>query len=95
VNRKGERRLSPAYDLTFSVDLGAPGYANRHSLTVNSKSENITRQGLESIGLKNDIKDYKILIDKVADSVGKFENLSKELEIDKKLISEIKAEFVK
>lgn len=45
--------------------------------------------------MKNDNKDYKILIDKVADSFAKFEDFSKELEVDKKLISQIKAEFVK
>ena len=50
---------------------------------------------MESVGLKNDIKDNKILIDKVADSVAKFEDFSKEQEVDKKLISQIKAEFVK
>ena len=95
MNHKGEWRLSPAYDLTFSVDLGGRRIIKKKTLTINSKSENITRQDLESVGLKNDIKDYKILIDKVADSVAKFENLSIGLEIDKKLISQIKAEFVK
>ena len=31
MDRKGAWRLSPAYDLTYSVDLAAPSYSNRHS----------------------------------------------------------------
>jgi hypothetical protein len=42
----GKWRLSPAYDVAFSVDLATPKYANRHSLTINGKNENITRSEL-------------------------------------------------
>jgi serine/threonine-protein kinase HipA len=95
MNRKGIWRLSPAYDLTYSVDLAAPAYSNRHSLTVNSKNENITREDMETVGMDNDIYDYKTLIDKVESAVGKFEYYAKELGIDKKLIGKMKADFVK
>ena len=95
MNRKGAWRLSPAYDLTYSVDLTAPAYSNRHSLTVSGKNEDITRQDLETVGLNNDIQDYRTLIDTVANAVGKFEDYSKELDIDEKLIKSVKADFVK
>jgi len=87
-------RLSPAYDLTFSLDLAAPDYINRHSLTINGKNENITRSDLETIALNNDIQDYKTLIDIVTNAVGKFENYAKELNIDERLIKNIRSEFV-
>ncbi len=95
MNRKGNWRLSPAYDLTYSVDLTAPAYSNRHSLTVNGKNEDITREDLETMGLNNDIQDYRTLLDMVANAVGKFEDYAKELEINEKLIEDIKADFVK
>ena len=95
MNRKGNWRLSPAYDLTYSVDLTAPPYYNRHSLTVNGKNEDITREDLETMGLNNDIQDYRTLLDMVANAVGKFEDYAKELEINEKLIEDIKADFVK
>ena len=95
MNRNGIWRLSPAYDLTYSVDLTAPAYANRHSLTANSKNEDITREDLEIIGLNNDIQDYKSLIDVVANAVVKFEDYAKNLGIDGKLIESIKSDFVK
>ena len=95
MNDKGIWRLSPAYDLTYSVDLTAPAYSNRHSLTVNGKNEDITREDLERIGLNNDIQDYRTLIDLVADAVGKLEDYAKEFDIDEKLIENIKTDFVK
>lgn len=93
MNRNGEWRLSPAYDLTYSVDLTAPAYSNRHSLTVNAKNEDITRNDLEKIGSNNDIQDYNSLIDKVIDAVSNFENYAKELNINKELIAKIKADL--
>ena len=94
MNHEGIWRLSTAYDLTYSVDLTAPVYSNRHSLTVNGKNEDITRKDLETVGLKNDIFDYKALMDSVTDSISKFEEYATALDIDKKLINDIKADFV-
>ena len=94
MNRNGIWRLSPAYDLTYSVDLTAPAYSNRHSLTVNSKNEDITREDLEIVGLNNDIQDYKTLIDTVANAIAKFANYAINLGIDKKLIESIKSDFL-
>ncbi len=94
MNREGVWRLSPAYDLTYSVDLAAPAYSNRHSLTVNGKNEGITRGDLETVGLNNDIQDYKSLIDMVANAVTNFETYAKELDIDKELIKSIKTDFI-
>lgn len=95
MSRNGVWRLSPAYDLTYSVDQHAPDYSNRHSLTVNGKNEDITREDLETVGQKNDIHDCKTLLDKVAGAGANFENYAKELGIDGKLIDSIKADFVK
>ncbi|GAE84392.1 type II toxin-antitoxin system HipA family toxin [Bacteroides reticulotermitis] len=95
MNRSGVWRLSPAYDLTYSVDLTAPAYLNRHSLTVNGKNEDITREDLETVGQKNDIQDYKALIDIVAGAIDNFEIHAKELGLDKELITTIHADFIK
>ena len=94
MNRAGVWRLSPAYDLTYSVDMAAPAYSNRHSLTVNGKNENITREDLETVGFNNDIPDSKALINTVACAIANFEHYAEELDIDEKLIESIKADFV-
>jgi serine/threonine-protein kinase HipA len=95
MNRNGVWRLSPAYDLTYSVDLAAPAYSNRHSLTVNGKNENITCEDLETVGLNNDIQDYKTLIAIVVNAIANFEDYAKDLGIDGNLIERIKEDFIK
>lgn len=95
MNSDGVWWLSPAYDLTYSVDPTAPAYSNRHSLTVNGKNEDITREDLETVGLNNDIQDHKALIDIVANAIANFGNYAKELVIDEKLNESIKADFIK
>ncbi|WP_321332917.1 type II toxin-antitoxin system HipA family toxin [uncultured Bacteroides sp.] len=95
MNRDGAWRLSPAYDLTYSVDPTAPAYSNTHSLTVNGKNENITREDLETVGLNNDIQDYKALLDTVANAIAQFEGYAKELGINEKLIESMLSDFVK
>lgn len=95
MDRDGIWRLSPAYDLTYSVDLAAPAYSNRHSLTANGKNEDITRADLEKIGIANDISEYKHLIDKVVAATAKFEQYCSELGIDSTLTKSIKEDFVK
>jgi len=88
-------RLSPAYDLTYSVDLLAPAFSNRHYLTVNGKNEDITRQDLEIVARNNDIQDCKSLIDLVSNAVNKFEEYAKELDISQGLIDSIQSDFVR
>lgn len=95
MNTSGVWYLSPAYDVTYSVDLAAPAYVNRQSLTVNGKNEHITRADLETIAKNNDIPDYNMLIDSVNDSLSKFEQYAKQLDINKSLIENIANDFVK
>lgn len=93
MDQNGVWRLSPAYDLTYSVDLAAPAYSNRHSLTVNGKNDEITREDLEIVGLNNDIPDYKTLIESVSNAVGHFKAYAKELDLNEQLAESINADF--
>ena len=87
--------LSPAYDLTYGVDLSAPAFLNRHSMTINGKKENIARKDLEAVAQRNDIQDYRVLIDKVSNAVNKFNEYASELKIEQKLIENIESDFVR
>jgi serine/threonine-protein kinase HipA len=91
----GVWRLSPAYDLTYGVDLTAPNYMNRHSITINGKNESISREDLEVFAQQNDIQDHKTLIDRVSNAVGKFREFANELRVDKQLIDRIESDFVR
>lgn len=90
----GVWRLSPAYDLTYGVDFSAPAYMNKHLISINRKNEGITREDLEIVAQRNDIQDYKSLIDMVSSAVFKFREFAEKLKIDKQLISRIESDFV-
>ena len=91
----GVWHLTPSYDLTYSVDISAPAYMNRHLLTLNGKNESITREDLEVVAQRNDIQDYKSLIDRIMNAVGEFREFATALKIDKQLIDSIESDFVK
>ncbi len=95
MNPDGVWRLSPAYDLTYGVDLSAPAYMNKHFISINGKTEGITREDLEVVAQRNDIQDYKSLIDMVNNAVGKFREFAAELKIDEQLIKSIESDFVR
>lgn len=87
-------RLSPAYDLTYSVDRLAPAYMNRHSMSIHGKNEAITREDLDVVAQLNDIQDHKSLIELVSRAVARFRELALELKIDEQLIDRIESDFV-
>jgi len=91
----GVWRLSPAYDLTYGVDLSVPSYMNKHSMTINGKTEDITREDLEAIAQRNDIQDSNSLIDTVSNAVGTFKAFAEELDIDKHFVDSIESDFVR
>lgn len=94
MNKEGIWRLSPAYDITFSIDLAAPAYANTHALTVNGKDDDITMDDLIKVAKSNDIRNYKALIAQVQLGISGFETLAMEFGIDQKLIVDIKSCFI-
>lgn len=89
MDKNGIWRLAPAYDLTFSVDLSAPSYMNRHIFSVNGKFENITSADLELVGKTNDIRNYKNLTEQVREAVAHFQVYATQLDMDKKLTDRI------
>ena len=94
MDKTGTWRLSPAYDLVFSLNLSSPHYTNRHSLTVCGKIEQITRIDLEKVATQNDIQHYKTLIDQVIDASSHFAAYAKELDLPEDLIRAIQNEFI-
>jgi serine/threonine-protein kinase HipA len=93
MTQDGVWRLSPAYDLIYSVEFAVPAYMNRHSITINGKNEEITRSDLEVVARRNDIQDYKSIIARVSNAVGEFRKFATELKIDKQLIDTIESDL--
>lgn len=87
----GSWRLAPAYDLTFSVDLSAPDYVNRQSLSVGGKTDRITVQDLEELGKRQDINGAGEIIGQVTDALSHFPQFAREMEIPEKYIQRIQS----
>ena len=67
MNRNGEWKLSPAYDITFAYKEGNK-WLSRHQMSVNNKSENINNDDLIEAGINMDLKKSKckIIVDEIA-----------------------------
>ncbi|MCF0207528.1 MAG: HipA domain-containing protein, partial [Bacteroidales bacterium] len=72
MNRQGEWRLSPAYDMTYIIDYG--GYLpNRdHCLCMRAKLSGVTMDDLLAFAKDNGIRKAKTIIKEVVDTAKKF-----------------------
>ena len=86
MNKNGEWRLAPAYDLTFS-------YSNYgfHSTMVAGESQNPGVPHLLKLANHFGIKDSKEIIDEVRNTVSDWSNIAKECEITTKTVKNIQS----
>lgn len=77
MNRKGEWRLSPAYDMSWAYNPNG-GWTATHQMSINNKWENITREDLLTVASEMNVKGAKKIIDQVVDSVAQWPRLAKE-----------------
>ena len=73
MGEDGIWHTAPAYDYTFSVDPSAPGYMNRHSMTINNKNADIERSDLLELAKRYNIKGADAIIEKVISVLGNYE----------------------
>ena len=68
MNKDGEWRLSPAYDLTYSYNPKGD-WTSKHQMMINGKRDDFTREDFIALGKVGGIKKSKVnkLIDKVID----------------------------
>lgn len=93
MDQEGKWYLSPAYDITYTIDHSAPDYVNHQSFWVNGKDEDITIKDLLEVAKRNDISEAKILIDKVQESLSGFRSLAHELEVPMQIVNQIEKEI--
>ena len=77
MGEDGIWHTAPAYDYTFSVDPSAPGYMNRHSMTINNKNADIERSDLLELAKRYNIKGADAIIEKVISVLGNYEQYAK------------------
>ena len=85
--------IAPAYDFTFSVDPSAPGYVNRHSLTINNKNTDIERTDLLELAKRYNIKGADSMIEKAISIVSNYDRYAEQAGVSGFWRSQIKEEI--
>lgn len=89
----GVWHITPAYDFTFSVDTSAPGYINRHCLTINNKNADIERADILQIAKHYNIKGAESIINKAVDIVSNYAHYAQLANIDEHWTNKIADEI--
>lgn len=85
--------VAPAYDYTFSVDPDAPHYVNRHSMTVNNKTESITAADLLEVAHRYGIKAAASFIEKAMGVVSRYSEYARKAGVGEEWIKTIEKEI--
>lgn len=93
MNEDGAWHVAPAYDFTFSVDLSAPGYMNRHCMTIGNKNSDIKRSDLLELAKHYNIKGANALIEKAVGVVSHYEYYAEQAKVSEYWCNRIKEEM--
>jgi serine/threonine-protein kinase HipA len=92
--REGEKwELAPAYDLCHAYRPGSE-WVSQHSLSINAKRKNITREDLLTVAKSMNIKKGASIIDEVNEIVRKWDYYAKKIEVDSALMAAIRKTLV-
>ncbi len=90
MNKTGEWRLSPAYDVCHAYRPGSP-WVSRQCLSVNGKRDNITKGDMITVAEKMNVKKPEAIIDKVLAVVSEWESYANEQKVSSHLIQGIRS----
>lgn len=93
MEEDGVWHIAPAYDYMFTIDPEAPHYVNRHSLSINGKSENIIAEDLIQIARQYGVKSPESIINKAVTVVSHYSNYAKQAGVGSQWIKTIENEI--
>lgn len=93
MGRDGKWHFAPVYDYTFTVDPNAPYYINRHSMMINGKTQDITREDLLEQAKRYSIKSAESFISKAVNIVGNYQTYGEKAGVSGDWIQIIKEEI--
>ncbi len=71
IDRSGEWRLSPAYDVVYAYNPGGE-WTSRHQMSINRKRDGINRADLLLVGAEMSIKHCDTVIDEIVEAVSRW-----------------------
>lgn len=93
MNDDGVWHIAPAYDFTFSMDPSAPGYMNRHSMTIGNKNSDIERGDLLGLAKRYNIKGADAIIEQAIDVVSNYDRYAEQAGVGGHWCRQIKEEI--
>lgn len=94
MDKNGEWRLSPAFDVCHSYRPGSD-WVSQQSLSVNGKRQNISREDFLSVAKQMNIKKAGHIIDHINHIVQDWDRYAKQVDVNIKLKEAIQRTFVK
>ena len=88
MDRDGEWRLSPAFDVIYANNPGGQ-WTNRHQMTVNGKRDQFTRDDLLAVAEEAGIKKADRILEHIADSVADWPGYAREAGVPRDHIEKI------
>lgn len=89
MNKAGEWKLAPAYDMSFTFDYSTFTPIEEHSLSICGIYSNLTKKQIISVANKYCIRDADCIIDKVEKSVSSFKRYAIKNHLDETLATMI------
>lgn len=93
MTRAGEWHITPAYDFTFAVDTSAPFYVNRHSMSIDSRTDKITKENLLAVAQRFNIKGAASIIESAISTVSNYRKHAVEAGVPALWIDRIESEI--
>lgn len=88
MDRDGEWRLSPAFDLTYAHNPGGQ-WTNRHQMSVNGKRDHFELEDLVAVGESISIKKPQEIVAEVAAAVARWPEFAEEASVRESFIRDI------
>ncbi len=88
MDKQGIWRLSPAFDVCYAYSPNSY-WVNSHSMSINGKRSNITRNDLLTVAKNMNIKKANNIINQIADVVSNWNNYAKKTSVNAALKKEI------
>ncbi|TDI86722.1 MAG: type II toxin-antitoxin system HipA family toxin [Caldithrix sp.] len=81
MNKSGEWRLSPAYDVIYSYNPSGR-WTSMHQMSINGKRDNFTRDDLNAVGREMNIKSSNRIIDEIVEAVSTWPGFAKDAGVE-------------
>jgi len=88
MDRQGQWKLAPAYDLCYSYKPGGR-WIGQHQLSLNGKQDGFTRQDLLTVGEKMGIRRCGDIIEEVANAVSRWQTIAKDCGVRESHVAEV------